>query len=185
MRNILLICTLMLSAFSSLALAKDPIETGSFNNKAIYGYDTVAYFTENKPVEGEDEVTSEWRGAVWHFSSAANKALFDADQEKYAPQYGGYCAYAMSKGRFVGIDEEAFTIYQGKLYLNYSKGVAEDWREDKDGFIKLADSEYQANADLQRIAAAPVIPVYRKLSPDQLDLRGGMLGVCYKNVTCG
>jgi YHS domain-containing protein len=147
MKKIILICALMLSVFSSLAFAKDPIETGSINNKAIYGYDTVAYFTENKPVEGADHITSEWRGAVWYFSSTENKALFDADQEKYAPQYGGYCAYAMSKGRFVGIDEEAFTIYKGKLYLNYSKGVAEDWSEDKDGFIKLAGPEYKANVD--------------------------------------
>jgi YHS domain-containing protein len=134
--------------FSSFTFAEDPIETGSFNNKAIYGYDTVAYFTENKPVEGADKITSEWRGAVWHFSSTTNKTLFEAAPEKYAPQYGGHCAFAMSKGRFVGIDEEAFTIYKGKLYLNYSKGVAQDWRKNKDGFIKLADAEYQANSDL-------------------------------------
>jgi YHS domain-containing protein len=147
MKNILFICALMLGAFSGEVFANDPIETGTFNNKAIYGYDTVAYFSQNKPVKGADEITSEWRGAVWHFSSIDNKDLFDASPQKYAPQYGGYCAYAMSKGRFVGIDEEAFTIYKDKLYLNYSKGVAKDWREDKDGFIKLADIEYPANID--------------------------------------
>ncbi|WP_432277240.1 YHS domain-containing (seleno)protein [Glaciecola petra] len=130
------------------AMGEDPIETGTFNNKAIYGYDTVAYFTQNKPVKGDESITSQWRGADWYFSSASNKALFDANPEKYAPQYGGYCAYAMSKGRFVGVDEEAFTILEGKLYLNYSKSVREDWLEDTSGFIKLADAEYVANADL-------------------------------------
>ncbi|MDT0596452.1 YHS domain-containing (seleno)protein [Aestuariibacter sp. P117] len=129
-------------------MGEDPIETGTFNNKAIYGYDTVAYFTQNKPVKGDESITSQWRGADWYFSSASNKALFDANPEKYAPQYGGYCAYAMSKGRFVGVDEEAFTILEGKLYLNYSKSVREDWLEDTSGFIKLADAEYVANADL-------------------------------------
>jgi YHS domain-containing protein len=81
-RGLLLIVTI---AFSNLAIAKDPIETGTFNNKAIYGYDTVAYFTQNKPVKGEDDITTEYKGAVWHFSSAENKALFEASPEKYAP----------------------------------------------------------------------------------------------------
>lgn len=135
-------------SINAQAMGEDPIETGTFNNKAIYGYDTVAYFTQNKPVKGEDSITSQWRGADWYFSSNKNKALFDANPEKYAPQYGGYCAYAMSKGRFVGVDEEAFTILDGKLYLNYSKSVREDWLEDTSGFIKLADVEYPANADL-------------------------------------
>lgn len=146
--NTALMFSLLFTAFSSLAFSEDPIETGTFNNKAIYGYDTVAYFTVNKPVKGADEITSDWRGATWHFSSLENKAMFDAEPEKYAPQYGGYCAYAMSRGRFVGVDEEAFTIYNGKLFLNYSKSVREDWLEDKDGFIKLADVEYPANVDL-------------------------------------
>lgn len=135
-------------SINAQAMGEDPIETGTFNNKAIYGYDTVAYFTQNKPVEGDENITSEWRGAVWYFSSDEHKALFDANPEQYAPQYGGYCAYAMSRGRFVGVDEEAFTILDGKLYLNYSKSVREDWLEDTSGFIKLADVEYPANADL-------------------------------------
>jgi YHS domain-containing protein len=146
--NILFSLALTLAAFSSAAFSEDPIETGTFNNKAIYGYDTVAYFTQGKPVKGEENITSEWRGATWHFSSAEHKTMFDTSPEKFAPQYGGYCSYAMSKGKFVGIDEDAFTIYQDKLYLNYSKGVREDWLEDTDGFIKLADIEYAANVDL-------------------------------------
>jgi YHS domain-containing protein len=146
--RILFLLALTLTAFSSAAFSEDPIETGTFNNKAIYGYDTVAYFTQGKPVKGEDEITSEWRGAIWHFSSAEHKTMFDAAPEKFAPQYGGYCSYAMSRGKFVGVDEEAFTVLNGKLYLNYSKSVREDWLEDTSGFIKLADVEYPANVDL-------------------------------------
>lgn len=132
----------------NLFAEEDAVETGTFNNYAIYGYDTVAYFTQNKAVKGDKKITSEWRGAEWHFSSVENKAMFDAEPEKYAPQYGGHCAYAMSKGRFVGIDEDAFTIREGKLYLNYSKGVREDWLEDPDGFIEKADKEYAENVKL-------------------------------------
>lgn len=146
--NIVFSIVITFTAFSAAAFSEDPIETGTFNNKAIYGYDTVAYFTQGKAVEGKDEITSEWRGAIWYFANVEHKAMFDGDPEKFAPQYGGYCAYAMSKGRFVGIDEDAFTIQNGKLYLNYSIGVREDWLEDTAGYIKLADVEYAENVDL-------------------------------------
>ena len=148
LRTISLSISILLIAFSGAVFSKEPIETGTFNNKAIYGYDTVGYFTQNKAVKGEDDITSEWRGAVWHFANAENKAAFDAEPEKFAPQYGGHCAYAMSRGKFVGVDEEAFTIHNGKLYLNYSKGVRKDWLEDPDGFIAKADVHYNEKADL-------------------------------------
>lgn len=141
------VASLFLFTTVSVASAndEDPIETGTFNNKAIYGYDPVAYFKVNKAVKGSDDITFEYKGAVWHFSSQENKDLFVSAPQQYSPQYGGYCAYAMSRGRFVGIDEDAFTIHDGKLYLNYSKSVREDWQEDKEGFIKLADVEYPSN----------------------------------------
>ncbi len=142
MKHLLLLIVLLISP---VALAADPIETGTFNNKAIYGYDTVAYFTQGKPVKGSDEFTSDWRGAVWYFSSSDHKAIFDNAPEQYAPQYGGHCAYAMSRGRFVGIDEDAFTIVDGKLYLNYSRSVQADWLENRDSFIADADKAYQGH----------------------------------------
>ena len=138
----------LLSMISFSAFAKDPIETGTFNNKAIYGYDPVAYFTMSKPVKGSEDYTFSWRGADWFFSSKEHMDLFVSDPEKYAPQYGGYCAYAMSRGRFVGIDEEAFSIVDGKLYLNYSKSVREDWRENQAEFIEKANKHYPEKADL-------------------------------------
>lgn len=130
------------------AFANDPIETGTFNNKAIYGYDTVAYWTEEKAQKGTDEHVHTWRGAQWHFVSAENKALFVADPEKYAPQYGGYCAFGMANDKLVGIDEDAFQIYKGKLYLNYSKSVAKRFNEDIDYFIAEADKIYPNKVDL-------------------------------------
>lgn len=130
------------------AFANAPVETGTFNNKAIYGYDTVAYWTENKAVKGADEHVFTWKGAQWHFSSAENQALFESDPEKYAPQYGGYCAFGLANDKLVSIDEDAFQIYNGKLYLNYSKRVAKRFNEDIDYFIAEADKNYPNNVDL-------------------------------------
>ncbi|MDG1123218.1 MAG: YHS domain-containing (seleno)protein [Glaciecola sp.] len=134
--------SLSLFMFSFSTLANDPIETGTFNNKAIYGYDTVAYWTQNKPVKGSEDYITQWRGADWYFVSAEHLAMFVADPVKYAPQYGGYCAYAMSNDSFASIDEEAFTIYQDKLYLNYNKRIMKKWQADKDAYIQLANEYY-------------------------------------------
>lgn len=139
----------ILSLFSvSSAFADAPIETGTFNNKAIYGYDTVAYFTQEKAVKGNKKFTTEYLGADWFFSSQEHLDMFVADPKKYAPQYGGYCAYAMSDGRLVGVDEEAFTLLDGKLYLNYSKSVMKEWRSNKAQFIDEANGWYPKLVDL-------------------------------------
>lgn len=94
---------------------------------ALKGYDPVAYFTEAKPVKGSEEFTFDWMGAKWLFSSAANRGQFQASPEKYAPQFGGYCAWAVSKGHTAGINPEAWKIVDGKLYLNYNKWVQGKW----------------------------------------------------------
>lgn len=133
---------------STFALANAPVETGTFNNKAIYGYDTVAYWTMDKAVKGKDDIVFTWRGAEWHFSTEENKALFVSDPEKYAPQYGGYCAFGLANDKLVSIDENAFKIYKGKLYLNYNKRVAKRFAEDIDYFIEEADKNYPKNVDL-------------------------------------
>ena len=95
--------------------------------KAIRGYDPVAYFTEGKPVEGKGDFTVKWNGATWQFASAANRDTFKAAPKKYAPQYGGYCAWAVSQGYTASTVPEAWKIVDGKLYLNYSKGVQRQW----------------------------------------------------------
>lgn len=144
-----MICaTVIATLFSSNVMADDPIETGTFNNKAIYGYDTVAYFTKNKAVKGNKKFMTEHLGAEWYFSSKEHMDMFVANPEKYMPQYGGYCAYALSDGRLVGIDEDAFTILDGKLYLNYSKSVMKEWRTSTERFISEANAWYPQLVDL-------------------------------------
>ena len=124
------------------AFAIDEIYTPLFSSVAVKGYDTVAYFTENKPVEGKKAHSYKYKGATWRFSTAENKALFEANPEKYAPQYGGYCAYAVSQNTTASIEPELFTIVDGKLYLNYSKDVNEKWHANMANFITDADKHW-------------------------------------------
>jgi YHS domain-containing protein len=95
--------------------------------KAIRGYDPVAYFTQHKPLEGSADFTHEWMGAEWRFANAANRDAFAKNPTKYAPQYGGYCAWAVSQGYTASTDPEAWRIVNDKLYLNYSKSVQQQW----------------------------------------------------------
>lgn len=111
---------------------------------AIRGYDPVAYFKAGKPVEGQDTHALKWMGANWRFSSAENMATFEADPHRYAPRYGGYCAYALAQGYIATSVPAAWTIHQGSLYLNYSKRVRRRWQKDKDGYIALADGNWPA-----------------------------------------
>src|SRR6476661_8644596 len=96
---------------------------------AIKGYDPVAYFTQSKPVKGSASFTHQWMNSTWWFVSADDRDEFASTPEKYAPQYGGYCAYGVSQGHAVNIDPEAWAVIDGKLYLNYSKGVKKTWSE--------------------------------------------------------
>ena len=109
---------------------------------AIRGYDPVAYFTDGRPVKGSPQFTHQWRGATWHFASAENRDRFAAAPEKFAPQYGGYCAYGVAQGYAVSIDPAAWSIVDGKLYLNYSRSVREDWNKDIPGYIRKANANW-------------------------------------------
>ena len=123
---------IFLFGLTALALAGasqvDPIDKDG-KGVAVKGYDVVAYFTQSKPVKGSASFTQQWMGATWWFASAEDRDMFAASPEKYAPQYGGYCAYGVSRGHAVAIDPEAWTIVEGKLYLNYSQGVKKDWSQ--------------------------------------------------------
>ncbi|MBU1174241.1 MAG: YHS domain-containing protein [Alphaproteobacteria bacterium] len=119
--------------------AEPEIYVNSATGEAINGYDPVAYFTEGRPVAGAAGFSLEYKGAPFLFASAENRDLFAADPEIYAPHYGGYCAYAMSKGAFATTVPEAWTIHAGKLYLNYSTGVRQLWQKDIPGHVDQAD----------------------------------------------
>lgn len=109
---------------------------------AIRGFDPVAYFNEEKPVIGYKNITYKWIGAIWPFSSETNRKSFMDHPKKCVPQYGGYGAYAASKGSLAPTDPKAWTLYKGKLYLNYSRSVRDIWSEDNDGYISAADERW-------------------------------------------
>ncbi len=138
------LATIMLSAImTASAFAIDPVYTSTFGNQAIKGYDTVAYFTEGKPVKGKKEFSYEYLDAEWRFASAENLETFKADPTKYAPQFGGYCAYAVSQNTTASIKPELWAIVDGKLYLNYSNSVQKRWDGDREGFIKAAQENWK------------------------------------------
>lgn len=109
---------------------------------AIKGFDPVAYFTVGKPTKGSTEFTTSYRGAEWRFASAENKATFDTDPEKYVPVYGGYCAYGVAQGYLVKIEGDAWAVRDGKLYLNYDRGVQRTWAKNPDGYIATANKKW-------------------------------------------
>ena len=106
---------------------------------AIQGYDPVAFFTEAKPVKGKPEFVARHNGATYQFASKEHRDLFKADPAKYEPAFGGYCAYGVSRGKLVEIDVDAFQIIEGRLLLQYSKGVRDDFNEDPKGNLAKAE----------------------------------------------
>ena len=130
-----------LFALASPALAMTP-EIYAEGGIAIDGTDPVTYFTEGRPVEGSRELTLEWRGATWRFATAGNRSMFEADPESYAPRYGGWCAYAVSRGYTASTVPQAWTIHDGKLYLNFSRPVRALWARDIPGNVERGDMNW-------------------------------------------
>ncbi len=124
------------------AAAKDPVSTGTFSSLAISGWGPVAYFTQGAPVKGSGSLEYKWNGATWRFSTPENLASFKTDPEAYAPQYGGYCAWAVSQGYTASSDPAAWRIVDGKLYLNYGTSVQRTWVEDIPGNIARANANW-------------------------------------------
>lgn len=109
---------------------------------ALHGHDAVAYFTDGAAVPGGARFEHQWNGARWRFSSAANRDTFAKAPEKYAPQFGGYCSWAVSRNYTADVDPKAFAVVNGKLYLNYSTDVQTRWRVDRDGNITKAEGNW-------------------------------------------
>lgn len=126
---------------------------GASKGPAIGGYDPVAYFTEGAPKEGDPRYTLEWNGATWRFASAENRERFKAEPERYAPQYGGYCAYAMSTDSFSPGDAKRWRIEGGKLYLNANILAQTLWENNIPKRVLQADGHWPARK--QELEAKP------------------------------
>lgn len=125
------------------ALADKPeIYTGFGSNLALGGYDSVAYFTDGEPVKGSKDFETEFKGAIWRFSSQENLDAFEADPDAFRPQYGGYCAWAMDNGDLAKGNPKFWRIYEGRLYLNINRSIQKKWERDIPGFIEKADANW-------------------------------------------
>lgn len=140
MKKLLVSVVLVLLTGAAVLAQKSPtfIQSG----KAIKGYDPVAYFTDGKPVLGADSLNLAWNNATWYFASRKNLELFRKNPEKYAPQYGGYCAFGLSNGYKAQTDPQAWTIDNGKLYLNYNLDVRQEWNKNRKERIEKADKNW-------------------------------------------
>jgi YHS domain-containing protein len=111
---------------------------------AIQGYDTVAFFTDSKPVKGDPAIVHEWAGAKWYFASEDHKKLFAEDPKKYAPQFGGHCAWGVSKGGLYKTECDAWKVVDGKLYLNYNLDAQKEWEKEQAMHIERAHQNYDS-----------------------------------------
>ena len=124
------------------AIAGGTVNT-TWSGAALKGYDAVAYHTVGKPVEGSRRFSFKWRDATWRFASAKHRDLFAANPERYAPAYGGYCAYGMAQGAKIDIDPSAWHIENGTLYLNVNKSVQRSWKSDIPGYVARANRHWR------------------------------------------
>ena len=134
--------TVPLSLLLTLTLLAQKSEVFNKSAIAVNGYDVVAYFTEHTPVKGAKEFTFYWKEVNWQFSNRQNLDSFKASPEKYAPQFGGYCAYGISEGHKAPTEPEAWAIVDGKLYLNYNKDVQVLWKKEQTSRIKKANRNW-------------------------------------------
>ena len=118
-----------------------PVNTTA-ENPAVRGFDTVAFFTDERLTEGKAEFAYDWRGARWRFANAENLELFKQNPEKYAPQFGGYCSYAVSRGYTADADPATWKIVNGKLYLNYNHEVRKMWEQNQHHFINDGEKNW-------------------------------------------
>ena len=123
-------------------LAKDKVYTGFWDNVAVSGYDPVAYFTEGKPVKGTPQFSIDHAGVEWRFSSQQNLDMFVANPQKYAPQFGGYCAWAVAHNTTAKADPTQWSVVDGKLYLNYDAEIQSRWIKDKMTYIERGNRHW-------------------------------------------
>lgn len=137
----LIVALMLFSAPSTIAAAKDLLNLDS-RGVAIQGYDPVAFFTDSRPVKGNPQFQSEFRGAKYYFVSAEHKATFDKEPAKYEPQFGGYCAYGASRGHKAPIKIEAWQIVNERLLMQYDLDVNDKFNQDQLGNLRKADQNW-------------------------------------------
>lgn len=123
--------------------ATGPVYTGWFTDVAAGGHDVVAYFTRGEPVEGSPALSVEWHGVVWRFATAEHLRRFRVAPGRYAPAYGGYCAYAVARGTTAPGDPRHWTVHEGRLYLNYDAEARARWNADRAAHVAAADAHWR------------------------------------------
>ena len=141
LKGLLVAACLSIVSITSHA-SEDEIYTTFFSDSGAGGYDVVAYFTENMPVEGSDDFTVEYKNAEWNFSSQANLDKFNENPDMYVPQYGGYCAWAIANGDTASGDPLQWTVLNNRLYLNYDADIQAMWSADRENLIAKGDMNW-------------------------------------------
>ena len=134
-------------AIAMSVYAVEPVSTGWYGNTAVQGYDVVAYFDQGKPIKGQDQYSTEWKGAEWYFASAGHLEAFSADPERYAPQYGGYCAWAVAHNSTAVGDPHQWSIVDDRLYLNYNAEFHQKWARRKAELIEKGNENWPGLLD--------------------------------------
>lgn len=142
LKSLKLLSGASLLAFSAFSFAADSDVNADKNDVVISGYDTVAYFTDGKPKKGSKKYTATYKNAIYQFSSASNRDLFKSNPEKYAPQYGGFCAMGVALEQKLDVDPQAWKIVDGKLFLNLNKTVQKKWQQDLSGNLKQSEENW-------------------------------------------
>lgn len=142
--KVLLVLLIGIAAIAAACSSAEAIALNTDDSgRALKGYDAVAYFAVNTAVQGDAKYSYVWNGAKWFFSSEENMSKFMADPAAYAPQFGGYCAYAVSEGYTADADPEAWKVVEGKLYLNYNREVQKTWEKNESERIDNARKNWQ------------------------------------------
>jgi len=136
------IFAILAATIATPVFASNPPIFVNSNNIAINGYDTVAYFTVSEPVSGLPQLAYKWNGATWLFATTKTLNMFKENPEAYAPQFGGYCAYAAASGALAPTEPDAWTIYEGKLYLNLNLRTRRIWQRDVAGNVAKAEAKW-------------------------------------------
>lgn len=166
--SLFLLSTSLMLALSTKVFAGAVTVNVDENDVAVGGYDTVAYFTEGLANEGRPHYTAVYKGAIYRFESKKNRDLFRAAPAKYVPQYGGHCAFGVTKNRKFAADPTAWHVVDGKLYLNFNKKMRDKWRKDIAGNVDEADEVWPGISGSKDEDLEEEFPVFTTSNDEQM-----------------